>query len=447
MVNALKKLNCTISPDHKELIRLSVPNFISVITIPILGLVDTLMLGYFTEIYFIGAVALATAIFNFLYWGCGFLRMGTTSLTAQAYGANNRYQNAIILFQSICIAITASILIFLIYPLISYVSFFLSEASVEVKYHAQRYFAIRIYAAPATLCSFVIIGWLLGNQSVFQVMILTIITNIANIIFNIIFVYHFQMNSDGVAWGTVIAQYIGLIFAISILLTKYPWIYSYIRWKNIVCWKELKKILIINNEIFFRTFFLVFSLTYFTYFSARFGDDILAVNTIIFQIWLLASYSMDSLAISAEILTGKSKGSKNRLQLQRTIQVTFQCGTVWMVITTLILVLISQFLPYMFTHQTKLIELYKHFAIFTIIGPIISYAAFLWDGIFLGVSDTRTLRNAMFICSFVLYFPSINILSYFWGNYGCWIGLSIFFLSRSLILWWYARKRFSYWIM
>ena len=271
---------------NKRILRLAIPNILSNLSVPLLSSVDTAVVGHLDQVYYIGAIAIGSMIFNFIYWGFGFLRMGTTGLTAQAFGKKDTAEISLIFSRSIFIALLSASALILFQNYIAKFSFYLIDASSDVEFYAMEYFYIRIYAAPATLLLYVFHGWFLGMQNARFPLILTIIVNVLNIIFNLVFVYALGMKADGVALGTVIAQYIGLVLAILLYLFKYS-DYKIIKdIKKIFELASIKKFLKVNFDIFIRTLFLIFAFSFFTAESATFGDDILAANTILLQLWM-----------------------------------------------------------------------------------------------------------------------------------------------------------------
>ena len=294
---------------NKKVLKLAIPNIISNLSVPLLGAVDTALVGHLDEVYYLGAIALGGMIFNFIFWGFGFLRMGTTGITAQAFGEENKTESVMTLVRALLVAGVFSFLILLLQGWIADLSFWLVEASSEVERYTKIYFDIRIFTAPATLGLYAINGWFLGMQNARYPMIVTVILNLLNIILDVFFVYSLNMNVDGVAWGTLIARYVGLVIAIGLLLVKYKsWLNAYMR-EKILELEPLKKFFSVNRDIFIRTLCLIFTFSFFTAKSAEFGNVILAANTILLQLWMIVSYGVDGFAFAAESLIGRLKGS------------------------------------------------------------------------------------------------------------------------------------------
>ncbi|MDZ7681319.1 MAG: MATE family efflux transporter [Fodinibius sp.] len=274
---------------NRKILNLAIPNIISNLSVPLLGAVDTALVGHLEEAYYLGAIAVGSMIFNFIFWGFGFLRMGTTGLTAQAFGEENRTESVMTLARALTVAGVFSLLILLLQAWIADFSFWLVETSPEVERYTRIYFNIRIYTAPATLSLYAINGWFLGMQNARYPMIVTIFLNALNIGLDVFFVYSMGMNVDGVAIGTLIARYAGVILAVGLLVYKYgDWLQAYVH-DLLLEVKALKKFFSVNRDIFLRTLCLIFTFSFFTAKSAEFGDVILAANSILLQLWMMVS--------------------------------------------------------------------------------------------------------------------------------------------------------------
>ena len=250
-------------PINKQIFRLAIPNILSNLSVPLLSSVDTALVGHLPSPVYIGAVALGSMIFNFVYWGFGFLRMGTTGLTAQAYGQKDQQDMQLQLWRALFFALFAGLLLILFQDLIALIAFNLIEGSPEVEKYALIYFKIRIYAAPATLALYAIQGWFLGMQNARLPLIITVTINFLNIIFNVLFVVQLKMTSDGVALGTVFAQYLGLMLSVYFLLKKYRTYFKMPSFKQVVEMMALTRYFKVNFDIFIRTLSLIFAFSFF----------------------------------------------------------------------------------------------------------------------------------------------------------------------------------------
>ncbi|MEJ2052998.1 MAG: MATE family efflux transporter [Calditrichaceae bacterium] len=425
---------------NRQILQLAIPNILSNLSVPLLSSVDTALVGHLSKVYYIGAVAVGGMIFNFVYWGFGFLRMGTTGLTAQAYGNQNQNEIFSTLFRAILVALSCSVLLILLQIPIIKLSMYLINASADVEHHAEIYFNIRIYAAPATLSLYAIQGWFLGMQNARFPLYITLVVNAVNILFSMLFVIKLGMNSNGVAYGTVIAQYSGIIFSIFLLIKSYSGFKMHFNRTNILHLADLKRFLSLNMDIFIRTLLLIFAFTFFTAKSAEINDDILAVNTILLQMWMLFSYGIDGFAFSAESLVGKYTGSNNLSATKRIIKMIFLWGTGLGVLYSLVFLIFGKSIIAIYTDNASLIDLAMHFIIWTIIAPVINSICYIWDGIYLGATASKAMRNSTFIASIVIFLPayylSINTL----GNNGLWLAMTLFMITRGVTLTFMAKK-------
>ena len=311
---------------NKKILRLAFPNIISNLSIPLLSSVDTALMGHMDEVYYLGAVAVGGMIFNFVYWGFGFLRMGTTGLTAQAFGNNNSEESISILGRALLVALAAGFILIVLKDLIEYISFLIVPTTGNVETHARLYFGIRIFAAPATLALYAITGWFLGMQNATIPLLITVVTNGLNIGFNLLFIKQFGMKADGVALGTVFANYLGVAFAVLLFFKKYKGLVKYFNHKLILEWNKLKNFFQLNLDIFIRTLSLIFVFSFFTAKSSAAGESILAVNSILINLWTILAYGIDGFAFAAESLVGRFVGAKDKSNFTKAVKLSFVWG-------------------------------------------------------------------------------------------------------------------------
>ena len=418
---------------NKQIIRLAVPNIISSLSVPILGAVDIALMGRLESEQHLGAVAIGVAIFNMLYWGFGFLRMSTIGLTAQAHGANHQRESILILTRGLIVALVVSAVLILIQSFIARISFYLINASTEVERLARQYFYIRIYAAPAALSVFVFHGWFLGVQNARYPMVITILMSVLNIGLNLFFVKAMGLKSNGIALGTVIAQYLGLACAVIFFLRKYGDLLEGWNLKEALFLPDLKRFFAISRDIFIRTLCLVFSHTFFTAKSAAVSDTILAVNTILLQFIYFLAYTVDGFAIAAESLIGKYKGAVDTRNLRVAVRYVFIWGLSLAAVFSLTYGLLGHSLLYVFTNNSDLVKQALPYLIWVALTPIINAVAYLWDGIFIGATASKPLRNAMIVSTFVVFFPAYYLLKPL-GNHGLWLALMLYSVARGLTL-------------
>jgi MATE family, multidrug efflux pump len=433
ILNSFKKINSSI-------LKLAVPNIVTNITVPLLGLVDLALMGQLNNPVYIGAIALGSIIFNVVYASFNFLRMGSTGFTAQAYGAKLHDEVSLVLVRSLLVAFgLACILIILQYP-IQWLSFQILDGSDEVRLLAQEYFYIRIWAAPATIGLYAFFGWFLGLQNAKIPMIIALVVNVVNIVLNFTFVLGLKMTSDGVALATVIAQYSGFLIAIYFLFAKYR---VYIKKFPVVLILQSKAIVRffkVNSDIFIRTLLLLLTLAFFTNTSAKHGNDILAVNTLLFQFFFIFSYFADGFAFAGEALTGKAFGARNRDLLSSTISQLFNWGWGAAVLTSILYFFGINIMMKLLTTNTELLGLARNYNYWIILIPITSTAAFIWDGIYVGITASRYMRNAMIISSIFVFLPAYFLTQEKYGNDALWFALNLFMASRALLMWIMFRK-------
>jgi len=425
---------------NKKILYLAIPNILSNLSIPLLSSVDTIIVGHMEKVSYLGAIALGTMIFNFLYIGLGFLRMGTTGLTAQAYGRNDNEEIPAVFLRALVVALTIGVLLILLQFPIKLASMYFINASPEVEKYASSYFDIRIYAAPATLSLYVIHGWFLGMQNARYPMYLAVGGNVLNLIFNLIFVYTFGMDSDGVALGTVLAQYIGLAAGIFLLRKKHKNLFASIHISALKNIQKFRQFFSLNFDILVRTIIIVFAFNYFTIRSADYGEDILAVNAILIQLWMILSYGIDGFAFAAESLTGKYIGKKDKTRLIQVIRYIFIWGTSMGILFSVFYFFFEKPILHIFTDKTELVSLASNFFVWSVIAPVVNSFCFIWDGIYIGATASRAMRNSMIISLLIIYFPLYFITRDLIGNHSLWLAMIGFMAARGLTLTFYAKK-------
>ena len=311
---------------NKQILRLAIPNIISNLTVPLLSSVDTALMGHMENVHYLGAIAVGGIIFNFIYWGFGFLRMGTTGLTAQACGRQDDRESISVLSRALLTALFFSLLLILFRNFIVDLSFDLIEASEEVEHYGRLYFSIRILAAPATLGLYALTGWFLGMQNARYPLYLALVTNALNIIFDLVFIKVFDMNVDGVALGTVCANFLGILTAFWLFYRSYGSLRIHIKAAHILDWGRFREFFRVGRDIFIRTLILIFAFSFFTAKSAESGDLLLAVNTILINLWTIMAYGIDGFAFAAESVVGRYIGARQPQNLKKAIWYSFAAG-------------------------------------------------------------------------------------------------------------------------
>lgn len=417
---------------HKKILALAVPNIITNLSVPLLGLVDTALMGHLDSEAYLGAIGLGSMIFNFVFWGFGFLRIGTTGFTAQAYGNKDFAESFYTLIRALTVAILGAILLILFQYFIAALSFYLIEGSQKVERLAQSYFYLRIYAAPATISIYALSGWFLGMQNAKIPMIIALTVNLANIAFNLLFIKVFGMTSDGVALGTVIAQYLGLVVGVLMYFKHYSNFNQYWDLRVIFQKTALFKFFKVNQDIFIRTMAILFTFSFFQAESARFGDTILAVNTVLLQFITLLSFGIDGLAYAAEALVGKYIGAKDRNSLVKVIKLLFIWAMLLASIFSLTYFLFFDVIIQFLTNNSVVIQATKAFLIWIVIAPLINTPCFIWDGIYIGATASKAIRNNMVLATFFCFLPTYYFTVNQLNNHALWLALSVFMMFRGL---------------
>lgn len=419
---------------NRQITRLAVPNIISNISIPLLGIVDIAVLGHLESEVYIGAVALGGMLFNFIYWGFSFLRMGTGGFTAQAFGARDFRECGGILQRSLLVGVGGAVFILMLQLPIAWVAFALTDASPSVEFYAREYFLIRVWAAPATLALYALSGWFIGMQNTRFPMIITIIVNVLNLAFNLLLIYAFGMKSDGVALGTVLAQYCGLAVALFLFYRFYGRFRIRIPLKELLEKAKMKRFASVNTDIIIRTLSLVFVFSFFTAKSASENDVLLAVNTILLQFLMFFSYFIDGFAYAGEALTGKFKGAGNKTYLKKTIKVLFVWGAALSIPFSLLYLAIGNTLVELLTANPKVILLARDFTLWVAFIPLITFPAFIWDGIYIGTTASKAMRNSMLVATLTGFLPCYYLIHPIAGNHALWAAMLVFMLLRGVLL-------------
>ncbi len=427
---------------NKRVLKLAIPNIISNISVPLLGAVDTAVVGHLESVYYLGAIAVGSLIFDFIFWGFGFLRMGTTGLVAQAYGSNNERQTRIILYRVLIVAFSVSIGILLLQLPILELALYIIDASPEVEAFTRLYYSIRIFSAPATLALFCLNGWFLGMQNSRYPMMITIFTNVVNVVANLSFVYLYNMNVDGVAWGSLLASYLALVLAFGLYKFKYKTINIGINLNELLEASELRKFFSVNRDIFIRTVCLIFTYAFFTAKSAEMGDTWLAANTILLQLWYISSYAVDGFAFAAESLVGRFVGANNFDKLREAIKACMIWGVGLGAVGTILYALFDLQLVSIFTDNELVIATAMSVVVWLIIAPIVNSICFIWDGVYIGATATSAMRNSMLISTLIIFIPVYYLVNEWYAQHALWVAMTSFMLFRGLTLTVFSRKYF-----
>ena len=436
---------------HKEILSLAIPSIVTNITVPLLGLVDVAIVGHMGDASYIGAIAVGTMMMNVICWLFGFLRMGTSGMTSQAYGRGDSKEAATVLFQAIALGAAIGILFVLFQPLLLRLFLFFMRPSDEIRAFASVYFHVCVFGLPAALVMYGLTGWFIGMQDTRTPMTVSIFQNIVNIMTSLLLVYVFGMKVEGVALGTLTAQYSGLLLALYILRRKYvshyqllfsqftlkPGDYSSFSYKH-----TLNRFFRVNRDIFLRTLFLVAVNAAFTSVGSRQGDVILAVNTLLFQFFTLYSYIMDGFAYAGEAICGKYYGAGNAPSFHACIRRLFAWGVIMTVVYTAAYYFGANDILHVLSNEQTVIEASEPYLLWVALIPVAGMGAFIWDGVFIGITDSRGMLLSCFVAAIVFAI----ILSLFFttmGNHALWLALLSYLLARGVMqtmLFWRAAE-------
>jgi len=418
---------------HRAFWLLAGPMIIGNISMALLGLVDTAVIGHLDSAVYLGGVAVGSVIFDFLYWGMGFLRMGTTGIVAQAHGKDDATEIRTLLIQSILVglAIAAFFLLFQ-NPIINF-GLTLLEGSTDVKHYAEVYCRWMIWGAPALMILFSVNGWLLGMQNAMASLRLGITVNVINIILDVVFVVYMDMDVRGVALATVIAQYVGVIYSFFIVRKQLTgqdgkWFLA-----EILHLEKMKIFMRLNNDIFIRTICLILVFAFFTREGATYGDLTLAANSILMKFYLLMALALDGFNHAAEALVGKAIGAKSRALFKNAVALALKWSLAFGFAFTIFYWLVGEPLINLLTDITSVREIALIYLPWMIILPLISVWCFLLDGIFIGATRGPEMRNAMLICTFIFFLPIWYVFQ-FMGNHGLWLAFTVFIAVRGVVL-------------
>lgn len=405
---------------NRKILQLAIPSIVSNITVPLLGLVDVAIVGHLGSASYIGAIAVGGMLFNMIYWIFGFLRMGTSGMTAQVYGKRDLTEVVRTLLRTVGVGLLISLGLWILQSPILRGAFVLIDATEEVKRWASLYFNICIWGAPAILGLYGFAGWFIGMQNSRFPMFIAITQNIVNIAASLCFVFVLGMKVEGVALGTLIAQYAGLFMAFALWLKYYGRLKAYIDWNGLWGGEEMRRFFSVNSDIFFRTLCLVAVTTFFTSTGARQGDVILAVNTLLMQLFTLFSYIMDGFAYAGEALAGRFIGAKNDVGLRRCIRLLFLWGIGLSLSFTILYAFLGRDFLGLLTNDTSVIEASGDYFYWVLAIPLCGFSAFLWDGIFIGATATRQMLYSMLVASatffiiYYLFYRSMGNMRYGW---------------------------------
>ena len=421
------------NPINREVVRLAVPSILANITVPLVGIVDTAIAGHLGDAVLIGGIAIGTMLFDLLYWNMGFLRVGTGGITAQAYGRGDMKASIGTFSQGIATAMVVSMIVLAIQWVFAEVMLLLVDCSPEVEKVARNYFFIRVWAAPATLALFVFKGWFIGMQNTVFPMITDLWVNIVNMVASWLLSFYTPLGISGVAVGTLIAQWTGLLLAVLLMRSKYRELMRETNIRHSMKWKYFKRFFSINSQLFIRSLLMLVVYEGFTIFAARFGDVELAVSSVMMHLLLLYSYFVDGFAYAGEALTGRFIGEKDRDSLRQTIKYTFFWGAVIGVVSTIAYAVFPQAIIRLLTDNAEVITASQPYLFWLLLMPLLSCVAFIWDGIYIGATAARQMMVCM-VWSAGLFIAAFYLCEPHFGAQALYIAYFVHLVVRSLYL-------------
>lgn len=411
--------------------RIAAPMIISNVSVPLLGMVDTGVTGHLDNSAYLAAVAIGAMIFTFIYMGMNFLRMGTTGITAQSYGAGDNDGLRAALGQALIVGLFIALTLMVFQKPIGQLALSLLGGDAETQKYASEYFSIRIWSAPGTLANYALIGWFIGLQNARIPLLIFLTINLTNIALDLFFVVVLGMNVDGVALASVIAEYsgflVGAAFAISILKQRVGH-WPLARLTNIAAYKAFFSV---NANIFMRTMALMFTLAFVTAQGARLGGQILAANAILMNFQHLTSFGLDGIAHAAEAMVGKAIGEQRRDALVHSVNLTLKWSVIFALGFTVVYVLAGPSIIAILTDLPDVKETALRYLPWMIASPLISVWCFLYDGVFIGATRARDMRNIMLSCTLFVFLPAWYFLQPL-GNHGLWLAFLLFMASRGI---------------
>jgi multidrug resistance protein, MATE family len=417
--------------NHTTILKIAIPIMVSNVTEPMIGVVNTAVVGQLPGAHLIGGVAVGSLIFSFLFWGFGFLRLSTSGLSAQATGAENPREVAAVLWRSLLIAVVVGLSLIVLSPLLKPLSISLIGGSPEVQAAASTYFSYRIWAAPAALANFAIMGWFIGQGRTTVALVTQLVLNLTNMAFSALLVLHFDFNIAGVGMAVLIAEYTGASIGLWFVFNRLRQLSQPFDRTYILTLGKLKDLLSANVDMMIRTVCLLCAFAWFTSRSARNGDTVVAANMVLLHMFHVAAYMIDGVAYAAEALVGQAIGAKDQPRYRQAIQLSTLWVMVFGAMTSLSIWFLAPTFIDLMTANDDVRRLARGFIFWAAITPFLGAACFLYDGIFTGAMATRDMRNMM-VLSLMLYLTAWYVLEPLYGNHGLWAALSVFFIARSV---------------
>jgi len=425
---------------NKEILKLAIPNILTNLSVPLVSLVDLALMGRMPSSNYIVAIGFGTVIFNLIYWAFGFLRMGTTGMVSQAFGKGDQERSYQLLVKGFVVSLLAGLLLILSQYPIKEIAISLINPEVTVIAPLVTYFDIRIWAAPATISIYVISGWLLGMQDAKSAMVLAITVNLLNAILSYYFVYSSHLSIKGVALGTILAQYIGLIIGLFILIKKYRFHQLNLKLKELLKASDWREFIFVNGHIFIRTLCLIFVMSFFKTKAGNIDPIVGAANILLIEFITLSAYGIDGFAFAAESLCGKYFGLHKRDLFIKSVKTSFSWGIGISIIIAIVFLSQGKAILQLLTDKEFIIDAALPYLPWLALAPLINGIAFIWDGIYIGTTAVKAMRDTLILSTILVFLPSYFLFKDIFGNHGIWLSITLFMLSRGLIQTFLAQK-------
>lgn len=419
---------------HRRVLKIALPIVLSNATVPILGAVDTGVVGQLGLAAPIGAVGIGAIILAAIYWIFGFLRMGTTGLVAQAVGAGDVAESGALLMRALMIGATAGICFVALQVLVFWGAFALAPASAEVESLARTYLGIRIWGAPATISLFAVTGWLIATERTRAVLVLQLWMNSLNIGLDLWFVLGLDWGVSGVAVATLIAEWSGLLLGLWLCRAAFAGD-QWRDWPRIFDRARIKRMMSVNSDIMWRSIILQASFTTFLFLGARFGDVTLAANQVILQFLQIMAFGLDGFAFAAEALVGTALGARNRVGLRRAAVISSQWGVGMAIPIALFFLFFGPWLIDVMSTSPEVRAEARIYLPWVVVAPLVGIGSWMLDGIYIGATRSREMRNAM-VLSGLVYLGALFLLVPTFENHGLWLALMILNVTRAITLAW-----------
>lgn len=416
---------------HRSVLTVAIPIMLSNVSEPLIGVVNTAVIGQLKEPYYIGAIAVGALIFSFIFWGFGFLRLSTGGLSAQAEGAGDRTELVAVLIRALMIGLVAGLGLVLLSPLIREAAFNLIGGSAEVRQHGETYFNYRIWSAPAALANYCVMGWFIGQSRAKLAFLVQLFLNLSNMALSALFVLKLGMTSDGVGLAALLSEWAAVSLALALAFLILRRMGAHLSWPRILDPFRLRRTLLMNGDVMIRTLCLVFAFTFFTARGAQAGDVVVAANAVLINLFEVSAYLIDGFAYASEALVGQSVGAKDRPRFRAAVRLTSLWAMVVGVLCSLVIWFLGPSLIDGMTLSPEVRETARIYLPWAAVSPVLGVICFQFDGIFTGAMATKDMRNMM-IVSLAIFLTAWWFLEAPFGNHGLWAALDIFFVARGL---------------